>query len=107
MSPEFPKWKHHPQLAARLVQDPEEEMALGPEWSDKRVVMDVKPRCENCASLEDELITRTNKFNAAWAEIEARRDQLQCDLDSARAEADKLREENALARQAKKTKPVA
>jgi hypothetical protein len=48
LSREFPKWKYHRSLPARMVNDPEQEAALGAGWADHpdKVVPEPEPEPE-------------------------------------------------------------
>jgi len=40
---EYPKWLYHRNLAPRIVNGPEEEAALGPEWAQSPAAFDGVP----------------------------------------------------------------
>jgi hypothetical protein len=98
MPNEYPRWKHHAALSARLVDNPDEEAALGPDWSDRpqqpmHPGHETRP-CPQCARVEAYTFQLKNDFHSAWGEAQKDLLALGQKVEALRAENQALRAEN-------------
>jgi len=104
----YPKWKHHASLPSRMVKDPDEEAALGPEWTDRRQQpMHAGPvtRCPHCERVEKQIFEMKQKFDASWAETIKDQDYLNSEIARLTADSAALQKQLAAASKPPRNKP--